>query len=421
MARKQRSRIVLAKRYRVLTCAICAALAAAAPFVIRPPIANDGKLLDRLLQVREIIFSTGTADRSPVAVIAVDKRSLDSPRLAAFPRVFMAPVWAELVDSLFKAGALTVGFDEILSYDANRFSPNFNQRFLQVLAKHEGHVVLARSWRTLPTEAFRFTLGSDGLGLTEIVADPDGVFRHIPSDYQTGGSFVPSFAALILRQAGAPAMPSEVLLAPRRQLESIPTFALIDVLRCAESAPEAINAAFSRKIVLIGDVLAEEDRRVSSSRYLRPPKEGPMLASCGLRQLGASMPASDTVPGVVVHAGAVEAVASGHITSTASPMVVAITSAFAAGGEAAAGLGLTPLTTAASTIGIGVIGAALLTLALFALQFRYWIPLTIPFYFLTATWLIPVVSSAVRYLAEQRNRQRIKRVLRQYLSRDAAG
>ena len=99
---------------------------------------------------------------------------------------------------------------------------------------------------------------------------------------------------------------------------SIPTFALVDVLRCADRAPDAIAAAFSGKIVLVGGTLAEEDRRVSSGRFLERPKEGPMLAPCGLHHLGASNANSDTVSGIFLHGAAIEAVAAARITSTLS-------------------------------------------------------------------------------------------------------
>ena len=395
-----------------LICALCAGVAAANTlFWSRPPTSADGALLDRLVQARAIVFGSDSRGPFPVAIIAVDKRSLDSPELAPYPRAFLAPVWAKLTDELFKARARAIGFDEIFAYDANRFSPSFNLQFLEALGKHRGQVVLARSSNMLPASAFVFAAGPDALGLSELRADPDGGYRHVVSGYQSDSGFQPTFAAMVLRKAGVTTMPPEVLLAPRRPLEAIPTFALVDVLRCADRAPDAIAAAFSGKIVLVGGTLAEEDRRVSSGRFLERPKDGPMLAPCGLHHLGASNANSDTVSGIFLHGAAIEAVAAARITSTASPTVVAIVAAIAAAAGGAVGMGLAPGPAIASLAGIY---AMLLTLALFALQFGLWIPVATA---IRSVTLITSVSGVVRYLAQERTRKRIKFAFRHYLSR----
>ena len=57
----------------------------------------------------------------PVAVIAMDRGSLDSEELAATPRVLFGPVWAKLIDGLVNAQVKAIGFDIIFSYSANRF------------------------------------------------------------------------------------------------------------------------------------------------------------------------------------------------------------------------------------------------------------------------------------------------------------
>ena len=91
----------------------------------------------------------------------------------------------------------------------------------------------------------------------------------------------------------------EVLLAPRRHLERIPAYAVVDVLRCAKQAPDALAQALGGKIVLVGGTLAEEDRKVSSGQFLTPVRvDSRLLHPCGLRRLGASDPDSTSVPGV---------------------------------------------------------------------------------------------------------------------------
>ena len=64
-------------------------------------------------------------------------------------------------------------------------------------------------------------------------------------------------------------MPESLVLAPPAPFETIPTYRLIDVLRCIEQRPAAIKEALSGKVVLIGSNLPEEDRNA------------PRTGSCG--------------------------------------------------------------------------------------------------------------------------------------------
>src|SRR5262249_7379110 len=147
------------------------------------------------------------------------------------------------------------------------------------------------------------------LGVTLVTPDADGVHRRVPLRVRTADGLVPSLAGAVLRRAGRLTMPDEVVLAPRRHLERIPTYALIDVLRAARDAPVAREAAFAGTLVLVGTTLPQEDRRLASDRFLPPAAtDGPPLHPCGLRTLAASAPASTTVPGVFLFAGAIEAV-----------------------------------------------------------------------------------------------------------------
>jgi len=206
-------------------------------------------------------------------------------------------------------------------------------------------------------------------------------------------------------------MPEEVLLTPHHHLERLPAYALVDVLRCAKSAPEALRQAFAGKIVLIGGAIAEEDRRVSSGRFLPPQQtDAPPIHPCGLRRLGASVPTSSSVPGVFLQAAAVEAVASGRVTSTAWPGVVAVLAAVMATVGAAFGLILTPWLAVGATILVAVVifGAATGLLAN-----NLWIPLALP---LGALAVTPMLAYVVRYLTEERTRRRIEHAFSHYLS-----
>src|SRR5207253_6016942 len=179
-------------------------------------------------------------DTRAVAVIAVDQRSLDSTELQQYPRVLFAPVWGRLTDALATAGVRAIGFDFLFTYSASRLSPDYDRPFLAALAAHRDLVVLARSSRSVPAPPFLAALSPDdhSLGLAELVADTDGVHRHVRHAYRDeNGDVVPSLAAALLDRARLTAMTETVLLIPRAAPEAIPTYAIADVLRCAATAP----------------------------------------------------------------------------------------------------------------------------------------------------------------------------------------
>ncbi len=168
-------------RYQKLTYALCALVSATIAVSVGGPTSADGPLLDLLVKARAIVFPVkDTAEPSPVVVIALDKRSLEEPEIAPYPRTFLAPVWATVLDAVFEAGAQAVGFDLLFSYSANRFSANYDAPFLAAIGKHRGRVVLARSAATVPARPFLAALRNDdeALGLVDLTADRDGRFRR---------------------------------------------------------------------------------------------------------------------------------------------------------------------------------------------------------------------------------------------------
>jgi class 3 adenylate cyclase len=218
------------------------------------------------------------------------------------------------------------------------------------------------------------------------------------------------YAALVARADPTIKLPREILLTPRRHLETLPTYALVDVLKCSDDAG-ALAEVFRDKIVIIGADSAMEDRVESSGRYLAPvPYNMPLIATCGLRQLGASNPAAGTVPGVFVHAAAVDEVMSGDVTKTATVPFVAVIAAAAAAFVAVIAMFMSPP--------LAIVGALSLLVAIFgaattALQHDFYIPILLP---ILATCVTPLEAYAARYLVEQRTRRSIENAFNHYLS-----
>jgi CHASE2 domain-containing sensor protein len=271
------SRDSLARRYyRAIVSVIAGLLATGASLMMGErtnPI--DGLFFDLSLAATQ--KRPGT-DGEPIAVVALARDSLKADELAPLPRAFLGPIWARLLDGLIDAGAKVVGFDIIFEYSANRLlgsDGQYDKSFLTALAQARERIVLARSAKAAPALPFAAAVLDPGADI-ELFADPDGVNRWIAAQVQTReGRSVPTLAAAVLARAQAPPMPSRLLLAPRAALEAIPTYRVIEVLRCLDRDPEALRRAFADKVVLIGTNLPEEDRRRTPDRFMRPLLHGP--------------------------------------------------------------------------------------------------------------------------------------------------
>jgi class 3 adenylate cyclase len=395
----------------------CTAAAVAGAFLSGGRTPVDGRLYDAALAIRKNLLGPATPSAQRVAIIGLDARSLDSERLARFPRAFLGPVWGETLSALRAAGADVVAFDFIFAYSANRFQKGFDRSFLKALAQNRGHVVLGRTADNVPARPFLGALRFDesALGLVEIVPDPDGVFRRIPMRLERadgeGASQTIGGAALAL--AGAKAIPEQVLLAPRRHLETIPGYSLIDVLACAKSEPDLLAQAFGGRIVFVGTVLPDEDRKLPAGRFVAPSATAKPAATpgeCRLDLLPPSAAGRERVPGVYLHAAAAESVLS-EAAPDLAPVSLGVAAAGVAGALGAAiGVGLAPLLAFPLAI-VGAIGIWFAEVGLLSMQTYY--PAGAA---MAALMLGTFVAYVVRYVAEDRKRRHIQQVFGQYLS-----
>ncbi len=407
------------QRYRgpTLLALVLAALLLQA--VLPAGVPGDGRLYDWALAARAQLSPSETGDKGPaVAVVAVDPRSLATPRLAATPRALFAPFWAELVNGLADAKAGAIAFDLILASDgASLVGKKYNRSFLVALRKHRNHIVLGHSEKTLPLRRYRAVLQdrAEALGLLEMEDQGDGVVRRITLVHRTeDGAALNGIAAAALARAGHGQVPDRIVPAPRRHVESLPTFALADVLACAETAPAGLRKIFAGKLVFIGSVLREEDRKRPASRYLPPPAARTVEARCPPAPLGPSIPPDDnddnTVPGVHLHAAAAQAVLDGEWVVPAPGWAgVALAGLLALVG-AALGLWLTPWIAALSL----TVPALLAWLGqVLVIDAGYWLQTAFP---LAALIAAAILAYIVRYLVEERRRLAVQKAFGHFLA-----
>jgi adenylate cyclase len=415
--------VSLRRHHRAITTILAASLTLAASLISGTPGGwIDGFFYDLALAARAARPGTGG---DPVAVIAIDRDSLAADELASTPRVFFTPFWAKLIDGLAAADVRAIGFDIIFNYSASRFpalDARYDHDFLEALARHHNRLVLARSAGLAlapPIEAAIYDLDADAgkdlpaaVGFVELVPDADGVQRRVAASLATGeGRALPTLSAALLARAQVPAKSDPVLLAPAAPLEAVPTYRLIDVLRCLDRQPAALGETFAGKIVLIGTNLPEEDRRHTPDRFMPPAagtssRDGP----CGFHLLGSSTPGSGTAPGVFVHAAAVQAVLNGNIVRalpTAGRAAVATVWSICG---SLLGFALAPWIAMIGVTALVVIGFGL---ALILLPLGWWLPLFVP---ISAAFSSMVLAYVVRLLVEERRRRRVQKAFSHYLA-----
>jgi len=285
----------------------------------------DAYLFDRLTWVYGLLGAPARGyESSSVAVIVVDYATLESSEFRELPRALWSPAWAAVLDAVLTAGARAAGLGLALTHSARVISPDHDRTLIEVLGRHHARIVLGRTTRDPVADAYYFALDADedAFGYLEISEDFDAVVRRIPSRFLIAdGEAVPSLSGALLRRVGV-AGPEVVYLGGPEHPSAVPTYSMIDVLRCGR-VPGLLEAAFRDRVVLVGTALKREDEHLASTRFVRPPTE-PRGAShpCGLKQATPEASRPEMVHGVFLHAAAVKAVIEGRLLTEAPAWVV---------------------------------------------------------------------------------------------------
>ncbi len=385
---------------------LCAGLAGLAALTSEGLTVVDGWLFDTALAVHS---ATGAAradrSQSDVAIVVVDSTTLEHPEMARWPRAFYGIYWAQLITTLIDAGARVVAFDMLLAYSRNAFQRDADRDFVAALARNKDRLVLGRSVRTNPAAPFIAALRNDpaALGLLEVRPDDDGVYRWVPAGFEVQEHWYASLMGAVLARLGHDRWRTPVLLAPDLHPESLPTFPLIDVLQLGRSAPETLRNAFAGKVVFVGGALPEEDQKITSARFL-PRSNG------DTQRAWRPGFASTAVPGVFLHAVAVDTVLRGRVTELIAPLWRAAIGAAAGAIGATIGLTLVPWLAVAA----GLVALAGLWLGeIVLLDWQIWFPAGVPMIAVAAALALAYL---IRYLLEDRRRRRVQQAFGRYLS-----
>lgn len=266
-----------------------------------------------------------------VAIIAIDEETYRDEHFRNLPQALWTPELGPVLDAVLAAKPKAVGVDIIIGTTADSIAPGYDRPWLMALKRgaEENRIVLGFSQNQaepiLPTiqqrkavKDFYNTYLNQAPANT--VTDPDGVVRRMPVVLPSRDGPLPVLSAALYQRATG--ITTEEL-AGRGELilnfaaaQRPVLYSLADLRACVEAGrADFLAKAFAAKIVLIGGILDVEDRKLTSSRFATSPEGsgyGPRCATSGDVGKYFSGFSRDLIPGVLVHAAAVDNLLHGN-------------------------------------------------------------------------------------------------------------
>ena len=330
------------------------AVAVAASLFMALPLAErlEGLSIDILHLLRaELLTTPATSGTKGAVVVAIDEETYRTSPFSEAPKVMWTPEIATVLEALTKGGAAVVGFDLIFPTSMEKFIRGYDRPFLLALrrAAKNNAVLLGKVQHSdkpiAPHQGQSFAVGhARNIRAVNVVEDSDGIIRRVPlflsAVNQDGSKREEASLSLEMaaRTAGAPPVFGNdgSLSVDGRQLPgvgqnalalnfdtspgAVPTYSMTDLYACAKSGDgEFFRTHFAGRPVLLGEVLDVEDRKLTSARLATAG----FSASAGTRCSGPGAPARtvvrDSLPGVYIHATAINNILRGDALRELGP------------------------------------------------------------------------------------------------------
>ena len=313
-----------------------------------------GLSLDGLFLLRAELFPASPSAAPPVVVVALDEETYRRPPFRGTPKPLWTPELGRVLDAVVDGRASVVGFDLILPTSVESRLRGHDRPFMLALRRASlmNRVVLARAQyrerRLDPSPGLAIAVGRDrNIRLANLLVDVDGVVRRAPlwfaSTEGSGGGHVTSLSLeLASRHLGArPVRTADggvafgnspvrgsgadgLLLDFRAGSSFFPVHSLADLHACAEAGRTGFfREHFEGKVVLFGAVLDVEDRLLTSKRLITGPerdRRAPRCANPVMEDLFADEGQRELIPGVLIHATAVENLVRGAGLARPGPL-----------------------------------------------------------------------------------------------------
>jgi class 3 adenylate cyclase/CHASE2 domain-containing sensor protein len=397
-----------------------------------------GLSLDVSFALRHAVFGPARAPADAnVVVIAVDEETHRTPPFGGLPQALWTREIAPVLNAVLDAEAKIVAFDLIFPTSVERLIPGFERDFLRSLraGARDGRVLLGKvQHQTQPIAPFQgqsFAVGhAENIRSVNLVADRDDSIRRVPlffeSENQGGGTRRETAFALEIAARMAGVRPEEtdgaVLFAgkpiPGGHANAmpvdftgggrdVPMFSLADLRACAEKNDEAFfKRHFAGKAALVGVVLDVEDRKITSKRFMTGPEGAGMGPRCALEPRADLIKAGfvrEAIPGVLIHAAAIENFLRGGGLRELGPAGRAAASLPGVALAAAAALALPASLAGAALLGIAALWTALAAILLqnaLAIPWLDGLAAAIAAAALTIGWRFAVADKDKRFLRQ---------------------
>ncbi len=322
--------------------ALAIASATTLPFLSR----LDGYSIDVLFWLRYLVRGDAyDPASSSAAVIALDEETYRRPPFEGLPKVMWTNQLAQVMEAVLDGGAAVIGQDVVLTTSVETHLKGFDRPYLLTLRKsaREGRLVLGKLQHSKkpisPFPGYSFAVGNErNIRLLNVFQDDDGIIRRVPLAFKSidpDGSIrlVPSMSVELAARASGDALQAveqggwrfgnyripvsdhgssasnAMLLNFDSGRGGVPIYSLADLLACAQAGrADFFREHFEGRVVLLGTMLDVEDRKFTSKRFATGPDGDWPGARCVLPvmpDLYDSGIVRDTIPGVLVHATAV--------------------------------------------------------------------------------------------------------------------
>ncbi|MGQ0664639.1 MAG: CHASE2 domain-containing protein [Pseudomonadota bacterium] len=406
----------------------------------------DGLSIDVLFWLRHKVFGPAhKPEDSAVAVIALDEETYRTPPFADTPNALWGRELALVLGAVIDGGAKVVGFDVIFPTSVERFLPGFDREFLVALrnAARAGKVVLGKvQHQQLPIRPFpgqSFAVGhQQNIRSLNLFRDDDEVIRRVPltfeSDEATGGQRIETAMALELAARALGVRPeigpdgmalggtripgshaNAMVVNFEAGSDDIPTYSLADLHACARGRnAEFFRRHFEGKVVLIGVVLDVEDRKITSKRLITGVEGAAAERRCGGPPMAGLFRGEgfvrDSIPGVYVHATAVNNLLRGEALAELPPRVRRSVSLALVLAAAGATMAFAPL---AASLALAAGAALWIAAATLAFRLGLVLPLTDP---ILGAGLAFAVLEGYRFAVADRDKRLLRRSFSLYLA-----
>jgi adenylate cyclase len=279
---------------------------------------------------------------SPAVVVAIDEETYETPPFKGSPTITWIGEIGRVLSAMLEGGARVVGFDVIfqnsieqsdIPFGEGRFGDKvrgFDRDFLRALAMGSaaGKVVLGEMLRgdqpVRPSDGQRIVVRQNIRPLNDYT-DKDDIVRRIPLTFLVDGKTLPGMALELASRAlaASPDMGTNgaVTLAGYRipggitgtmtlnfdaGADDIPTYSLADLSLCASKGEkDYFRREFAGKVVIIGTVLDQEDRRLTSKRFATGTEAARRQRCALVERPVAGRFEHSSIAGVYIHATAV--------------------------------------------------------------------------------------------------------------------